>query len=208
MQIINCEQRSPEWFAARAGMPTASQFSTVMAKGRGGGASKTRWTYLCKLAGEILTGEPMKSFVNADMERGREMEPVALELYAQRQPEMVSMVGFVRNAIAGASPDGLVGDTGLLEIKTQEAHLHIDTALAGRPPPQHSAQCQGQMWVTEREWCDLVIYWPKLPLLCYRIKRDEDYIKEIESAVLRFREELDDILEKMHAMFGKREENG
>jgi hypothetical protein len=104
MEIYTCEQGSEEWFAARLGIPTASQFQTIMAKGRDGGDSKTRRTYMMKLAGEILTGEPMDSFSNEHTERGHEMEPDARNLYAFMRDCEPQCVGFIRNGQKGCSP--------------------------------------------------------------------------------------------------------
>src|SRR3954468_22659041 len=108
MQIINCDQGGPEWFAARAGIPTASEFHTVMAVGPKGGKSATRVSYLNKLVGEIITGEPMASYSNADMERGKLMEDEARDLYAFTADIEPERVGFIRNGDKGASPDSLI----------------------------------------------------------------------------------------------------
>lgn len=196
MQIFNCEQGSAEWFACRAGIPTASQFATIMAKGRGGGESKTRRTYMLKLAGEILTGEPMDNFSNHHMERGHEMEPEARNYYAFMQDAEPELVGFIRNGDCGASPDSLIGTNGLLEIKTKLPHLLLDVLLTDEFPPEHKAQGQGQLWVAEREWLDLVCYWPKMPKFIKRAYRDEQYIKELASAVDQFNSELHEIVER------------
>lgn len=190
MEIINCEQGTPEWFAARLGVPTASQFSTIMANGRGGAESKTRKTYMLKLAGEIITGEQADSFSNHHMERGHEMEPEARRFYAFQNDVEPELVGFIRNGTKGASPDSLVGSDGLLEIKTKLPHLMLDILIKGDFPPEHKAQCQGQLWVAEREWIDLVCYWPKMPPFIQRAHRDEEYIKQISSAVDQFNDEL------------------
>ena len=190
MQIMDCEQGSPEWFAARAGIPTASQFSTVMASGRGGAESKTRRTYMLKLAGEIITGDPMDSFSNAHTERGHEMEPEARNFYAFRHDVDPQLIGFIRNGNAGASPDSLIGENGLLEIKTKLPHLLIDVTLRGEFPTDHKAQCQGQLWIAEREWIDLICYWPKMEPFIARAYRDEEYIKQLARAVDQFNDEL------------------
>src|SRR5437879_13785053 len=108
MQIITCEQNSEEWLRARAGIPTASQFATVLAKGEG----KTRRTYMLKLAGEIITGEPMENFTNEHTERGHEQEPEARDLYAFQTGEGLYRVAFIRDGRKGASPDCLIGDDG------------------------------------------------------------------------------------------------
>lgn len=196
-RIITCEQGTEEWFRARAGMPTASEFATVMASGRGGGESKTRRTYMLKLAGEILTGEPMDSYSNAHMERGKEMEAEARDLYAFMADADPELVGFITDGKKGCSPDALVGENGLAEIKTKLPHLQLDVLLRGELPPEHKAQCQGALWVAQREWIDFVSYWPKLPLFVKRVHRDEAYIAEIASAVDQFSDELAALVEQI-----------
>lgn len=197
MKILDCEQRSPEWWAARAGIPTSSQFATVLAKGKGGGESKTRRTYLLKLAGEILTGEPMDNYSNQHMERGREMEGEARDFYAFMLDAEPQPIGFIRNGDTGASPDALLGEAGLLEIKTKLPHLLIDLILKDEFPPGHKAQCQGQLWVAEREWLELVVYWPRLPLFVKRVERDEPYIKDLAKAVAAFNDELQSMVDQI-----------
>jgi hypothetical protein len=200
MQILNCEQGSPEWFAARLGIPTASEFHTIMASGRGGGESKTRRTYMMKLAGEILTGQPMDSFSNGHTERGKEMEPDARNLYAFMKDCEPEIVGFIRNGPKGCSPDSLVGNNGMVEIKTKLPHLQVDCLLSDRLPPEHKAQCQGQLWVAEREWVDFVSYWPGLPLFVIREHRDEEYIAKIAAAVDEFNGELAHAVERVRRL--------
>lgn len=100
-------------------------------------------------------------------------------------------VGFLRRGQAGASPDALIGQDGLLEIKTKLPHLLIEALLKGEFPPEHNAQCQGQLWIAEREWLDLAIYWPGLPIMITRAHRDETFIAELSAAVAQFNEELD-----------------
>lgn len=197
MEILTCEQGSEEWFRARMGIPTASEFHTVMALGRGGGESKTRRTYMFKLAGELLTGEPMDSFGNAHTERGKEMEPDARNLYAFMTDAEPQLVGFIRNGQKGCSPDSLVGDIGMVEIKTKLPHLQVDCLLNDRVPPEHKAQCQGALWVAEREWIDFVSYWPGLPLFVIREHRDEEYIAKLSDAVDAFNDELAAVVEQV-----------
>ncbi len=190
VQIIECEQNSPEWYAARLGIPTASEFDTVMAQGRGGGESKTRKTYMLKLLGERMTGKPMWTYQNEHMERGKEMEAEARDLYQFMSDHEPARVGFVRNGNVGCSPDSLIGDNGCLEIKTKLAHLQLELLLSDEFPSEHRAQVQGQLWVCEREWCDFVSYWPGLPLFAKRVYRDEEYIKKIADEVHRFECEM------------------
>lgn len=203
IRIHTCEQGTPEWFAVRAGMPTASEFSTVMASGRGGGESKTRRTYMLKLAGELLTGEPMESYCNAHMERGKVMEDEARDIYSFMADVEPQQVGFISNGAKGCSPDSLVGDDGMVEIKTKLPHLQIDVLLRDELPPEHKAQCQGQLWVAERQWVDFVSYWPGLPLFVKRVERDEEYIAQIEAAVASFNAELSHTVARIKAMRGE-----
>lgn len=197
MEIFDMPQGSEEWFAVRAGIPTASEFATVMARGKGGGESKTRKTYLYKLAGEILTGKPAENYSNGHMERGRDMETEARTLYALSASDTLSRVGFVKNRGAGCSPDSFVGERGLLEIKTKLPHLLIELLDKDDFPPEHKAQCQGQLWITEREWIDISVYWPDLPPLVKRAYRDEPYVKSLEKAVSDFNAELADVVERV-----------
>lgn len=192
MQIIDCDQGSPEWFAARLGIPTASEFATVMrTKGRGeGGESKERRTYLLKLAGEILTGEPMENYTNGHMERGKAQEDEARDLYSLMVSVDPQRVGFIRNGDKGSSPDSLIGERGGLEIKTALPHIQIDRLERDTLPPEHKAQVQGNLWVTGREWWDFVSFCPDMPehlrLYIFRVQRDEAYIKTLEVEVRGF----------------------
>lgn len=196
LEVHDMPQGTPEWFAARLGIPTASMFATVMAKGRSGGESKTRQTYLYKLAGERLTGDPMDNFSNHHMERGNAMEPEARQLYAYLKDADPQFVGFITNGPKGCSPDSLLGDNGMLEIKTKLPHLMLAAHEADGFPPEHRAQCQGQLWVAEREWVDLVCYWPKLPPLIHRLYRDEKFIAAMSVAVDQFNDELEALVAK------------
>jgi len=195
MEIFDCEQNSPEWYAARAGIPTASEFATVLAKGEG----KTRRTYLLKLAGEILTGELMESYSNSHMERGKIMEDEARDCYAFMTDADIHRVGFIKSGPKGCSPDSLIGDKGMLEIKTALPHLLIDILLKDEFPPQHKAQCQGALWVAEREWIDIAIYWPRLPLFVKRAYRDDGYIANLAGAVAAFNTELAETVERVRS---------
>lgn len=192
VEVFDCEQGSPEWFEARRGIPTASNFAALLAKGEG----KTRRTYLLKLAGEAITGECAESYSNAHMERGHVMESDARNLYAFDHDVEPELVGFMRRGRAGASPDSLVGDRGMLEIKSKLPHLQLDVLEKGKLPGEHVAQVQGQMWIAGRDWCDFVSYWPRLPLFCIRVERDEKYIATLAQAVADFVGELDVYIER------------
>jgi len=195
IEVFNMPQGSDEWYEVRRGIVTASEFGTLLMQGRGGGDSKTRRTYMLKLMGERLTGDPMYRYTNDHMERGHDQEPAARELYAFQADVEPQAVGFIKNGSVGCSPDSIVGDDGMVEIKTKLAHLHLDVLLGGTVPTEHMAQIQGQLWVAERQWCDFVSYCPKLPLFVKRVERDEAFIERIAKAVDLFERELVTIMD-------------
>lgn len=199
MQVVECDQGTPEWFAARAGIPTASMFATVLATGKGGAESKTRATYMRKLAGEVITGEPMESYSNEHMERGKVMESEARDLYAFERNVTPEQIGFIRSGEKGCSPDSLIGAAGMCEVKTKLPHLQIEVLERGTLPPEHKAQCQGNLWVAEREWIDFVSYWPRMPLFVCRVYRDEEYIRGLSDAVDAFNDELAALVQRVRA---------
>lgn len=194
LRIIDCEQNSPEWRAARAGIPTASAFAKILAKGEG----KTRRRYLLDLAAERLTDEIAESYTNEHMERGHAMEDDARRLYAFQRDANPQRVGFLRrdDVRAGASPDSLLDGGGLLEIKTKLGALQLEVLEQNRLPPEHVAQVQGQLWISGRDFCDFVSYWPKLPLFVTQVARDEAYIAALAQAVADFNGELDALVAK------------
>jgi hypothetical protein len=196
-RIIECEQGSPEWFEARRGIPTASRYADVLAEGKG----IMRARYMRQLAAETITEEPMETYKNAKMERGKEHEPDLRARYAFDHDINIEQVGFLRsNMIAtGCSPDGLVGVDGMIEIKSSEPDLLIELLDSGRAPTQHMAQIQGNLWITGREWCDLVIGWPKLPLFTVRVKRDEPYMANLRRELERFNQELHEMVGRIKA---------
>lgn len=199
MEIFDFDQGTLEWFKCRAGIPTASMFATVMASGRGGGESKTRAKYMRQVAGEIITGKPMEAYSNPHLDRGHEMEPEARKRYAFLTDAEIKQVGFIRNGQKGCSPDSLVGGSGMLEIKSKLPDLLIECIERDGFPPEHKAQCQGGLWVAEREWIDIVVYWPGMPIFIKRAYRDEAYIAEMSRAVSRFNEELAELVERIRA---------
>jgi hypothetical protein len=199
LEIIECEQGTDEWHRHRMKIPTASEFATVMAKGRNGAPSKTRAKYLRQLAGEIITDEPMENYTNSYMDRGKAMEPQLRNLYCMLTNTDLRQVGFLRNGRKGASPDALIGNSGMLEIKSEAPHLLIETIMADKIPPEHYAQLQGGLWVGEREWIDIAIGYKKMPLVIKRTGRDEAYIKMLSDEVDRFIEELDAVVRKVKA---------
>ena len=196
----NIEQGTPAWFEARAGIPTASMFSAVLSKGRSGAESKTRKTYMLKLLGERLTGELQEGFTNEHMERGKVMEAEARTMYEFQSDNEAKEIGFIRNGEKGCSPDAVINDNGMLEIKTKLPHLQLAALLKGEMPADHKAQVQGQLMVAEREWCDFVSYWPKLPLLLVRVERDEKYIKTLSEQIDIFNEEMAQLEQQIKEM--------
>ncbi len=193
LEIFNCEQGSDTWRRVRCGIATASCFSDILARGEG----KTRKTYMLKIAGEILTGEPMENYSNGAMERGKQMEAKARNAYAFMKDTDPQLVGFIRNGNKGASPDSLIGADGMLEIKTQAPHLLIETLLKDEFPPAHKAQCQGNLLVAERDWIDICVFYPGMPLFIKRAHRDVRYIAELSRAIDEFNSELHELVEKI-----------
>ncbi len=194
-KFFDCDQGSDEWHQLRCGLATTSDFNIIL---RDGATSKTYKEHKLKKVGEILTGMPCENYTNFHHERGKQYEPMAREDYIFYHPDPEPhRVGFVTNEYAGCSPDSLIGTEGGLEIKTMLPHLFLDVLLKQEFPSQFKAQCQGGMWVCAREWWDLVIYWPGLPLYVKRIHRDDAYIARLESAVRQFNDEVAAIVEQI-----------
>ena len=200
LEVFDCEQGTDEWFAARCGVITASEFATVLAKGRSGGESVTRRKYLLTLAYERITGEVAEKWEgNRHTERGKIMEEEARLAYSFRSDIEPQQVGFMRRLNVGASPDSLIGKDGLLEIKTKLPHLQLDVLEKNRLPPEHVAQVQGQMLVSGRSWCDFVSYWPGLPLFVTRVQRDDEYIEKLCNALVEFDFEVSNYVQRFGA---------
>lgn len=193
------EQKSDEWFAIRLGKVTASVFSNATA----GGAGKTRTTLMRKLIAERLTNLPEESYSNSAMDWGTETEQLAREYYAQINDCIVKEVGFVElSADVGASPDGLIGENGLLEIKCPNSSTHIGYLLDNKMPTTYMKQVQGQMWVTGRKWTDFVSYDPRVskrPYWCLRIPRDEKIIAELDVKITLFIDEMKQVMAKLES---------
>ena len=204
--ILDVVQGSPEWFEARKGIPSASNFATVMASGRDGGESMTRLEYMRRLAGEIITGRPAEeTFKSKAMERGNAMEPAAIEDYERRRKVTVQRIGLGIN-FSGlkrccASPDGIVGFDGGLETKTMRPDKMIPLLERGaQMQPEHRAQVHGNMLVFERDWWDFKIFYEKMPPFEVRVTRDERYIKELHNGIETFNFELNRLVEKLKSM--------
>lgn len=201
IEVFNCEQGTPEWFACRMGIPTASEFGTVLMQGKKKGEpSATRRKYMLTLIGERMTGAPSgELFTNRHMERGKAMEPEARRLYCFARDVQPELVGFIRNGDKGASPDSLIGNNGMLEIKTKLPHLQLELLLSKDVPKEHEAQLQGQLWVAEREWVDFVSYWPGLEPFIKRVYRDEKAIANIALGVEMFLNEMHELMAQLEA---------
>jgi putative phage-type endonuclease len=205
----NIIQGSAEWFAVRVGRVTASRVADVIAKTKSG-YSASRANYMAELIAERLTGVPAPGFTNAAMQHGTATEPQARDAYAAQTFDDVTQIGFVIHptiAQAGASPDGLVGDDGLLEIKCPNTATHIDTLLNGKVPEKYVTQMMFQMACTGRAWCDFVSFDPRLPpemqLFIKRLERDDKRIAELEEMVSDFLAELDEKVAKLTALYRK-----
>jgi putative phage-type endonuclease len=192
----NIEQGSLEWLRLRAGKVTASRVADVIAKTKTG-VSASRAKYAGELIAERLTGSPAGRYSNAAMAWGTEMEPEARSAYEYNRAASVEQVAFVLHptiADSGASPDGLVGEDGLVEIKCPETHTHIETLLGQAVPGKYVTQMQWQMACTGRAWCDFVSYDPRLPepmrFFCKRVMRDAALIAELEREVVTFLNEV------------------
>jgi len=202
MNIINVEQGTDEWYAARVGIPTASAFSRLVT---GTGKASTQLSdYAAELAADMYAGKPLEKWGGNDAtERGNEIEPQARASYEFDHGVEVVKVGFIVNHGAGCSPDGLVGADGLHEIKCQMAKGHVQTlayfAKHRTCPPGYIPQVQGQMLVCEREWCDLSFFHPDLPGLVIRIGRDDEYIAGLLKGIAAVIEERDRYVEILRA---------
>lgn len=192
-------QGSAEWHAIRCGRITASSIADVMAKGSG----QTRRKYILKKAGERITGRVADSgFSSAAIEWGHECEPLARLMYELETGNSVTEVGFVEaNGYLGVSPDGLIGDDGLIEIKCPNTSTHIDYVDRDKVPATYVKQIQCQLWVTGREWCDFVSFDPRVEdgqsIMIKRMQRDDELIAEMEQAVLVFINDLEQLVMKI-----------
>lgn len=191
------EQRTDDWFQARCGVATASRFADILAKIKKG-ESASRRNYRAQLAVERLSSAPQSGFTSEAMRWGTEQETFAKVAYIAKTGHLIDEVGFIKHSTlqAGASPDGLISDDGLIEIKCPfQSAVHIETLKSKTIPAEHIPQVQGQMWITGRKWVDFVSYDPRMPeplqLFIYRVERDDDFITELEVEIRLFLSELD-----------------
>lgn len=211
MIIETATQRDDDWFDARLGKATASRFKDVMATLKNGNPAQAQQDYLTELVVERLTQQPVQKFATAAMNWGTEQEAAARLAYERHADIEVQETGFVAHdkLMAGCSPDGLVYWDGLLEIKCPwNTSVHINTLLDGMPS-EHTAQIQGQMWITGRDWCDFVSYDPRMPvelqLHVQRIERDEAFIADLERRVSSFLSEVGKQVEALRVLAEKKQ---
>jgi putative phage-type endonuclease len=205
------EQGSPEWFAARLGRVTASRVSDVIGRTKTGYGAQ-RANYAAQLICERLTGVAAETFSNAAMQWGTDHEPEARGMYEFATDLDVEEVGFVPHptiTMAGASPDGLVGNDGLVEIKCPNTATHIETVTGQAVPAKYLTQMQWQMACAGRQWCDFVSYDPRLPhefrLFIKRVPRDDAVIADLEAEVRAFLAEVDAKIAALEAAVAVRE---
>lgn len=198
------EQRSIEWFAARLGKVTASKVADVIAKTKTG-YSTSRENYMAQLVCERMTGTQGEGFTNTAMQWGTDQEPLARAAYEAAQDVLVDEVGLVTHPtilMSAASPDGLVGNDGLIEIKCPNTATHIETVLTEKVPTKYIPQMQWQMACTQRKWCDFVSFDPRMPeglqLFIQRVDFDSEYVKMLEAEITGFLAELETKIEKLN----------
>lgn len=202
--FLQVTQGTPEWLQARVGCVTASRVSAVMSKLRNGGESEKRRTYKMELLTEILTGKATEHYVSMEMDFGTQNEPLARCAYDMSIGIESEMVGFVLHPKiprSGASPDGLVGADGLVELKVPNTTTHLEYLLADVVPAEYIPQMMWQMACTNRKWCDFVSFDPRLPvefsLFICRLPRDDKLIGEMEREVEKFIYELNEISQRL-----------
>ena len=189
-------QGEPEWFEIRLGKLTASSFSKILA----GGSGKTRLDYMKKKAYERIhnLSFPEKFKGNASMDHGNDTEDEARNKFAFIKDIEIKQVGFVEHSKdVGCSPDGLIGDDGLIEIKCPDTLTHMDYITGKTLPKAYRDQIQGQLWIMNRQWCYFLSYdarYPSEPFSWRKIKRDEKSIAEIEIKIGKFIEELEELV--------------
>lgn len=200
------EQRTDEWYMARCGQLGASQVSKALAKGRGGAESATRRNLIAEIVAMRLTGTAGEGFTSAAIQWGIDNEPLARSAYEISKGLFVEEEGWIPHPTiewTGCSPDGLVEDDGLVEIKCPNTATHLDYLLAGEPPAEYKNQMLWQMECTGRKWCDFVSYDPRMPddmqLFVVRYMRDDEKLKELREGVMKFLDEVNEMLVKLQA---------
>jgi len=208
MSNLDIEQGSEAWKELRLGRVTASRAADVIAKTKTGwGASRAN--YMAQLVAERLTGTAAEGFSNAAMQWGTDTEPQARLAYEFRTDATVEQIAFAPHPtieMSGASPDGIIGDDGLVEIKCPNTATHIETLRSGKIAEKYVTQMMWQMASTGRAWCDFVSFDPRMPesmsLWIHRIERDEEMIAYLEKHIIEFLAELDGIVAELSRLYG------
>jgi putative phage-type endonuclease len=196
MKILELEQRTDEWMQARLGIPTASNFDKIITTK--GEPSKQAQKYMYRLAGERLSGTTEETYQNAAMQRGCELEDEARAFYSLINDVEVKQVGFcLSDSGYGCSPDGLIGEEGLIEIKCPQMATHVEYLIEGGLPITYFQQVQGQLLVTERKWCDFISYYAGIKPLVVRVGRNETFIKALHGELVRFVFTLNETVRKL-----------
>lgn len=207
MKVLDVRQGSQDWFQARCGVPTGSHAADIMGFLKKGGESAARANYRAKIVAEILTGEiNMDGYLSPAMVWGSDIEPLARTAYELKTGLEVDTVGFVQHEAIermGGSPDGLLGEDGIIEIKAPNTSTHLKWMLAGVVPEEHEPQMSFYLAVTGREWADFVSFDPRLPerhqLFVCRLERQPERIAEIEASVVQFNAEVDETIALLEA---------
>jgi len=195
---VDIEQGTDEWKSLRCGLPSASKFSEIITTS--GDRSKSVTKYIYTLAGESISGQRQEIFQSQAMLRGVELEPEARAMYEFMKDVDVEQVGFCfmnEDRKFGCSPDGLVGDDGMLEIKVPLVHTHIDYLFKGKMPTTYFQQVQGQMYVCDRKWCDFMSYSPSLKPFLIRVYRDDDFIEKLAVELEYMCSQIEEVIKKI-----------
>ncbi len=198
MIVKDVEQNTPEWEKARTGMPTSSNFDEIITTRCT--PSKQKQKFMYQLAAERITGVKEETYKNAIMLRGIEMEPEARSMYELLTGNEVTTVGICylnKKKLFGCSPDGLVGEDGLIEIKCPTSAVHVSYLLANGFPKDYFQQLQGQLFVTGRKWVDFFSYYPGIKPLLFKVMPDRWFIKALETELEAFCKELDEVTERL-----------
>ena len=207
MMFENIEQQTPEWYEVKIGKVGASRLSDVMAEGKNGKPSATRANYMYELLAARLTGEYQQTYQSPEMLRGIELEAEARRKYEIVTFNEVKQVGWIAHPeieMCGCSPDGLVDDDGLIEIKCPNTKTHLETVLHGKIDRSYMLQMQWQMECSGRDWCDFVSYDPRLPeniqICIIRVDKKQEVIDSIKTAVQAFLSELAELENKIRSL--------
>lgn len=202
MRIHPAPQNTDEWEYARLGLPTASRFDSLLTPKKME-LSRAADGYITELLAEWAIGAPLDDASSGFMQRGHDLEPEAARAYEFLRDCTAAEVGLCLSDDGrfGASPDRLIGDDGLLEVKCPAAKTHVGYLLnPGSLAADYRAQVQGQLWVTGRAWCDIVSYNPSLPAVIERVEPDAAYIAALSAAMADFLARLDAGRERLRAL--------